>query len=96
MQSQGLGIATCLSALRTVYRQNVNDALVLRALTYFDDADREAPLPREGDRDWEQVKEFFQSRVGHLLVPPGEPLEIQQVRVDVSERGEQGGPEPTS
>jgi hypothetical protein len=85
LQNQQLGIATCLSALRTVYRQNINDALVLRALTYFDDADREAPLPGEGERDWRRVKELFQSRVGLLLVPPGEALEIQQLRVDVSD-----------
>ena len=88
MQSQQLGVANCLSALRTVYRQNIHDALVLRALTYFDDAEREAPLPQEGDRDWERVKEFFQSRVGQLLVPPGEPLEIQRFRVDVGESPE--------
>ena len=85
LQDQRLGLATCLAALRNVYRQNVNDALVLRALTYFDDAEREAPLPREGERDWARVKEFFQTRAGHLLVPPGEPLEIQRFRVDVSE-----------
>ena len=92
LQDQRLGIATCLSALRTVYRQNINDALVLRALTYFDDAEREAPLPSEGERDWERVKEYFQSRVGQLLVPPGEPLEIQRVRIDVSEDSSQRGP----
>jgi len=85
LQGQQLGIAECLRALRTVYRQEINDSLVLRALTYFDDADREAPLPGEGDRDWERVKDFFLSRVGQLLVPPGEPLEIQRRQVDVSE-----------
>jgi hypothetical protein len=85
LQSQQLGIAECLRALRTVYRQEINDTLVLRALTYFDDAEREAPLPGEGKRDWERVKDFFLTRVGQLLVPPLEPLEIQRLRVDVGE-----------
>jgi hypothetical protein len=31
------------------------------------------------------VKGFFLDRVGHLLVPPAEELEIQKLRVDVSE-----------
>jgi hypothetical protein len=86
LQRQQIGIAGCLRAIRTVYRQDVNDSLLLRALTYFDDADREAPLPGEGDRDWERVKDFFLTRVGHLLVPPTEPLEIQEQRVDVDEQ----------
>ncbi|HVS63257.1 MAG TPA: nucleotidyl transferase AbiEii/AbiGii toxin family protein [Thermoanaerobaculia bacterium] len=86
LQRQQIGIAGCLRAIRTVYRQDVNDSLLLRALTYFDDADREAPLPAEGDRDWERVKDFFRTRVGHLLVPPTEPLEIQEQRVDVDEQ----------
>ena len=85
LQGQQLGIGECLRALRTVYRQEINDSLVFRALTYFDDADREAPLPSEGERDWDQVRDFFLSRVGQLLVPPLEPLEIQQQRVDVNE-----------
>jgi hypothetical protein len=83
LQDQQLGIAESLRALRTVYRQEVNDTLVLRALTYFDDADREAPLPGEGSGDWQEVKEFFLSRVGHMLVPPAQTLEIQRRRVDV-------------
>lgn len=85
LEDQQLGIAECLRALRTVYRQEINDSLVLRALTYFDDADREAALPGEGESDWKRVKEFFLSRVGQLLIPPSEPLEIQRRRVDVSE-----------
>ena len=85
LQDQQLGIAECLRALRTVYRQEINDSLVLRALTYFDDAEREAALPGEGERDWERVKDFFLSRVGQLLTPPGEPLEIQGRRVDVGD-----------
>ncbi len=85
LESQRLGIAECLRALRTVYRQVINDTLVLRALTHFDDADREAPLPGEGEPDWARVKEFFTSRVGHLLVPPTRRLEIQSRRVDAGE-----------
>ncbi len=85
LQDRQLGIAECLRAIRTVYAQEVNDALLLRALTYFDDAEREAPLPGEGERDWERVKEFFLTRVGSLLVPPLEPLAMQRLRVDVSD-----------
>src|SRR4030095_10091314 len=70
LQDRQIRIAECLRSLRTVYRQEVNDALLLRALTYFDDAEREAPLPGEGAADWELVKTFFLSRVGHLLLPP--------------------------
>lgn len=84
LQDRQLGIAECLRSLRTVYQQEVNDALLLRALTYFDDAEREAPLPGEGRSDWEQVKTFFLSRVGQLLLPPAERLTIQQQRVDVA------------
>lgn len=85
LQDQQLGLAECLRALRTVYRQDINDSLVLRALTYFDDAEREAALPGEGERDWQRVKDFFLTRVGQLLVPPLEPLEMQRLRVDVNE-----------
>lgn len=86
LQQQQLGIAECLRAIRTVYRQQeIHDSLLLRALTYFDDAEREAPLPGEGERDWDLVKDFFLTRVGQLLVPPVETLEIQKLRVDVSD-----------
>lgn len=90
LQQQQLGLAESLRSLRAVYRQEINDSLVLRALTYFQDADREARLPGEGRRDWERVKDFFLSRVGQLLVPPSERLDIQSLRVDVSE-AEAGG-----
>ena len=63
----------------------VNEGLLLRALTYFEDAEREAALPGEGSRDWALVKDFFQTRVGSLLVPPGRPLKIQQRRIAVTE-----------
>lgn len=85
LQMNGLGIAECLSAIRRVFRQEVNDALLLRALTWFRDADREAPLPGEGPKDWKTVKEFFRTRVGHLLVPPGRALEIHSRVVDVTD-----------
>lgn len=84
LQSQRLGIAECLRAIRAVYRQEVNDALLLRSLTYFDDAEREAPLPGEGQRDWETVRKFFLTRVGSLLTPPSEALAIQSQRIDVA------------
>jgi hypothetical protein len=84
LQHHQLGIAECLRAIRAVYRQAVDDGLLLRALVYFDDADREARLPGEGAADWQRVKDFFLARVGHLLVPPGEPLEVQRQQVDVA------------
>lgn len=85
LQQQQLGLVECLRAMRTVYREELNESLLLRAMTYFDDAEREAALPGEGPRDWQRVKEFFLTRVGQLLVPPSQPLEIQSRRVDVSE-----------
>jgi hypothetical protein len=56
---------------------------MLRALTYFDDADREAALPGEGRSDWRTVKDFFLKQVGALLAPPRRRLEIQAQVVDV-------------
>lgn len=84
LQQQRLGIVECLRAIREVYRQDVNDGLLLRALTYFEDADREAALPGEGRRDWAQVQDFFLSAVGALLVPPGPALSIQKRVVDLA------------
>ena len=89
LQQERRGIADCLSALREVYRQPwIKDTLVLRALTFFDDAERDVPLPQEGPGDWKlNLRDFFSSRVGHLLlVPPAKPLVIQARRVDVSVR----------
>jgi hypothetical protein len=83
MQTQRLGISECLSAVREVYGPKVKDGLLLRALTYFDDAEREATLPGEGARDWKMVKDFFLTRAGSLLVPPGKPLAIQSHEVGV-------------
>lgn len=83
LHSNGLGIAECLSAMRRVFRQELNDGLLLRALTWFVDADREAALPGEGPGDWEAVKAFFRTRVGHLLIPPSRELAIQRRVVDV-------------
>lgn len=85
LQHHRRGIAECLAAMRQVYHQPVNEQLLLRALTYFDDAEREAPLPGEGPRDWDTVKEFFTRQVGNLLVPPMRALAIQDHRVDVED-----------
>ena len=85
LQQNGLGLAECLAATRQVFRQDVNDALLLRALTFFDDAEREAALPGEGPDDWPAVKEYFRTRVGHLLIPPARGLRIQRGVVDVVE-----------
>jgi hypothetical protein len=85
LQHHRIGLAQCLVAMQQVYDQPVNQHLLLRALTYFDDAEREAPLPGEGPRDWKTVKDFFIRKAGELLVPPGRKLAIQTHRVDVEE-----------
>ena len=87
MQRHALGISECLAAMRTVFRQEVNELLLLRALTWFEDAEEEAPLPGEGPHDWKAVREFFLTKVGTLLVPPTRELEIQKRVVDVHEPG---------
>lgn len=84
LETHRLGLAAALGAIRAVYRTPIDDGLLLRALTYFDDANREAALPGEGPRDWRAVKEYFQVRVGSLLMPPGRPLAIQSRIVDVA------------
>lgn len=83
LQTQCLGLVECLRALATVYETEVDHGLLLRALTYFDDAEREAPLPNEGSEDWTTVKDFFVRRVTALLVPPERALSIQARVVDV-------------
>jgi len=83
LHRHALGIAECLAAMRQVYRQELNDTLLLRALTFFDDAEREAALPGEGPDDWTMVKEFFWNRVGQLLIPPARELRIERRVVDV-------------
>jgi len=83
LETERLGIVAALGALRAVYQAPVDDGLLLRALTYFNDADREAPLPGEGAGDWKAVKDYFLVQVGSLLVPPGRRLAIQAHTVDV-------------
>lgn len=83
LEQHRLGIAVALAALRNVYDAKIDDALLLRALTYFDDAEREAALPGEGPKDWATVKNYFQGEVGRLLIPPPRRLAIQERRVDV-------------
>lgn len=83
LEQESLGVAAMLTAIRKVYGGEVDDGLLLRALCYFDDADREAPLPGEGARDWRAVKDYFLTRVGSLLVPPARRLEIQKLEVGV-------------
>ena len=81
LNQERLGIASGLQALREMYGDEVNEGLVLRALTYFDDADQEPPLPGEGSKDFERVKKFFVDRVAAQLIPPEKPLAIQSRRV---------------
>lgn len=84
LESQRLGIAALLSAIRKLHSEEVDDVLLLRALTYFDDADREAPLPGEGARDWRTVQDYFLRQVGSLLAPPTLTLDIQARTIDVT------------
>jgi len=84
LQEHRLGIASLLSAIRAVYRSEIDDGLMLRALTYFDDAEREAELPGEGRADWRTVRNYFLVQVGSLLVPPVRRLAIQDRVVDVN------------
>ncbi|MGQ0736262.1 MAG: serine/threonine-protein kinase, partial [Acidobacteriota bacterium] len=46
--AQGANLPECLASVRKVYRQEISDTLLLRALTFFDDAEREAALVGEG------------------------------------------------
>jgi hypothetical protein len=84
LEQQRLGIVAVLAAIRKVYPGPIDEGLLLRAVTYFDDADREAPLPGEGSRDWSLVKDYFLVQVGSLLVPPVHRLAIQAQKVDVT------------
>src|SRR5690349_19588971 len=80
LQSQKLGLLACLSALNEVYETEAHHGLVLRALCYFDDAEQDAPLPGEGNKDRTRVREYFSKAVAALI---GEPLAIQSNVVDV-------------
>jgi len=85
LEQERLGVAALLGAIRKVYEGEIDDGLLLRALTYFDDADREAALPGEGARDWRVVRDYFLAQVGALLLPPARRLAIQGRKVDVIE-----------
>ncbi len=83
LERHRLGIVAALAALRQVYEGPIDEGLLLRALSYFDDADGETPLPNEGPKDWTTVKDYFLTQVGSLLTPPRRPLAIQTRTVDV-------------
>ncbi len=83
LQSHHLGIGEVLHALSEVYQEPVNQGLMLRALSYFDDAEAEAKLPGEGPGDFKTVTRFFSKAVGALVVPPGGALTIQGKKVGV-------------
>lgn len=85
LQQHRLGLAALLSAVRTVYGNEIDHGLLLRALTYFDDADREAELPGEGRTDWRAVRDYFLVQAGSLLTPPRRRLDIQDRIVDVNQ-----------
>jgi hypothetical protein len=77
LEQERMGLVDCFRAMRAVYSSDVNEGLLLRAITYFDDAEREAPLPGEGLSDWKRVRSFFTSAAGALVTPPLKALEIQ-------------------
>ena len=83
LQHHRLGIVSALAAMRTVYPGQVDEGLLLRALTYFDDAQREAAVPGERRSDWRVVKDYFLTQVGCLLTPPLRRLGIQAQTTDV-------------
>lgn len=83
MQDQHVSITDAMAALRAMHG-DLNEGLLLRALCFFDDADREARLPGEGPKDWAAVKRYFQEQVGRLVVPPLAELAIASRVVDVS------------
>jgi len=83
LQQQRIGIVSALGAIRTVYPGQIDEGLLLRALTYFDDAEREAAVPGEGRSDWRAVKDYFLTQVGCLLTPPMRRLAIQAQNADV-------------
>lgn len=85
LEQHRLGIVECLRALDQVYDSDVEEGLLLRALTYFEDAETEAPLPGESERDWSLVKQFFIERAGALLIPPQHRLGIQEHSVGVNQ-----------
>lgn len=91
LQQHRLGIVTLLAAVRNVYQTVVDEGLMLRSLTYFADADREAPLPGEGASDWKAVRDYFRAQVGTLLTPPMRRLEIQARVVDVDPAAHSSG-----
>lgn len=85
LHQQRLGIASALAAIHRVYRNaEIDDTLMLRALTYFDDAEREAVLPGEGPGDWRTVKEYVLTQAGSLLTPPLRRLRIEERVVDAN------------
>jgi hypothetical protein len=86
MQQEQVGIAHCFHALRKVYGEEINEGLFVRAITFFDDAEREPRLAGEGASDWQRLKQFFMTAAGALIVPPHAALQIQRRVVDVRTR----------
>ena len=83
MEQERFGLTDCFRAMREIYATEVNESLLLRAVTYFDDAEAEAGLPGEGPRDWERVRSFFITAAGALIAPPATTLDIQRRVVSV-------------
>jgi len=90
LQQHRRGIGAVLTAIRAVYGGQIDDTLMLRALTYFDDAQREAALPGEGPSDWATVRDYFLVQVGSLVTPPMRRLSIQEQVVDADSPAQTG------
>ncbi len=84
LEQSRLGAGALLSAVRNVLPGAMSEGQILRALTFFDDADRELPLANEGPDDWLLVKNFFLHQVAALLSPPRRRLAIQNSKIDVT------------
>lgn len=94
LEHERMGLIDCFRAMRTVYATEVNEGLLLRAICYFEDADKEAPLPGEGPTDWKRIRTFFSTAAGALITPPTRALDIQGRLVGVrpAPRSRTGGP----
>jgi hypothetical protein len=84
LQDRRLGIAACLRAIRVVYKREVNEPLLLRALTFFDDAEREAPCAAKSRGTGSASRTSSSPAWDTCSSRPGEPLEIQNRRVDIA------------
>lgn len=70
MAQAGLTLQDALDAYARRYRQQASDLYhVIRALTYFADAERDAVMPRGlTAAEWERIKAWCQDHAAKLLL----------------------------